>query len=54
MEVDEEPTKDVSNKTADELFEIYVQQTLNECDRIFTSEEGNGKYLDLTKHYASF
>lgn len=60
MEVDQEradPTHILNiqrYQTADDLFEVYIKSTMNECEKIFTSEEGNGKYLDLTQHYSSF
>ena len=44
----------MSDEEEDKVFEIYVQEVIKECQMIFTSEEGNGKYLDLNLHYAMF
>jgi hypothetical protein len=41
-------------KTADELFGLFVKEVMHECERIFSSEEGNGKYLDMTEHFIAF
>ena len=37
----------MSDEEEDKVFEIYVQEVIKECQMIFTSEESNGKYLDL-------
>jgi len=35
----------------DQLFSRFVHQTVSVCERLFNSEESNGKYLDLNKQY---
>lgn len=58
MEVDQLGPTHILNtskyQTADDLFEVYIKATMSECEKIFSSEEGNGKYLDLTSHFSSF
>ncbi len=38
-------------RNEDELFGGFVNDTIGECERLFSSEESFGKYLDLNEHY---
>lgn len=31
-----------------------MEEVIQDCDKLFTAEEGNGKYLDLHNHYMAF
>ena len=42
------------NLDAEALFNKVMEQVVNDCDRYFTAEEGNGKYLDLHFSYMKF
>lgn len=43
-----------SRDSQDKMFQKYVKQVLQECDRVFSSEESYGKYLDLNAAYQKF
>ena len=37
-----------------DIFSNFVTEVMHECENLFSSEEGCGKYLDLNKHYLNF
>ena len=49
---DESPNSNTSS--IDHLFQSLVEEVIKDCDKLFTSEESNGKYLDLNLHYKLF
>lgn len=36
------------------LFNKIMEEVIQDCDKLFTAEEGNGKYLDLHLLYMQF
>jgi splicing factor 3A subunit 3 len=36
------------------LFNKIMDEVIDYCDKKFTAEEGNGRYLDLHEHYTAF
>lgn len=44
----------VESLTPEALFAREMEKVLTESDRIFSGEEGHGKYFDLHKHYHTF
>jgi hypothetical protein len=39
---------------AEALFNKVMEEVVDECNRIFSAEEGNGKYVDLDAIYFQF
>ena len=39
---------------ADAMFNKIMDEVIEYCDKKFTAEEGNGRYLDLHEHYLAF
>ena len=39
------------NLDTEALFNKVMGETINECEKIFSAEEGNGKYMDLNVFY---
>jgi hypothetical protein len=39
---------------SDSLFSKIMDEVIDYCDKKFTAEEGNGRYLDLHEHYLAF
>ena len=35
----------------DKIFMRFVKDVIKESEKMFTSEESNGKYLDLNTHF---
>ena len=44
----------LENLESEVLFAQRMEQVLDQADKIFSGEEGHGKYLDLHKHYLTF
>lgn len=42
------------NLESEVLFAQRMEHVLDQADKIFSGEEGHGKYLDLHKHYFAF
>lgn len=42
------------NLDAESLFNKMMEEVINDCERMFTAEEGNGKYVDLHALYMQF
>ena len=42
------------SNSQESTFDLYVKQIIDECQKIFTSEESNGKYLDLNSSFLRF
>jgi hypothetical protein len=36
------------------MFNKIMDEVIEYCDRKFTAEEGNGRYLDLHRHFYEF
>ena len=36
------------------MFNKIMDEVIDYCEKKFTAEEGNGRYLDLHEHYLSF
>ena len=43
-----------STPDSDALFGKVMDDVIDYCDKKFTAEEGNGRYLDLHEHYLAF
>jgi hypothetical protein len=43
-----------SSIDADLMFNKIMDEVIDFCDKKFTAEEGNGRYLDLHEHYLAF
>lgn len=39
---------------AEQMFVKIMDEVIEYCDKKFTAEEGNGRYLDLHSHYLAF
>ena len=39
---------------AEGMFNKIMDEVIEFCDKKFTAEEGNGRYLDLHEHYLAF
>ena len=44
----------LENLESEVLFAHRMEHVLDQADKIFSGEEGHGKYLDLHKHYFAF
>ena len=42
------------NLDTEALFNKIMEEVIADCDKLFTAEEGNGKYLDLHNLYMQF
>ena len=42
------------NLDAETLFNKVMSEVIEDCEKMFTAEEGNGKYLDLGNLYMKF
>ena len=42
------------NFESEVLFAQRLEKVLDQADRIFSGEEGHGRFLDLHKHYLAF
>ena len=43
-----------SSDSQDKMFQTYVKQVLQECEKVFSSEESYGKYLDLNAAFQMY
>ncbi len=42
------------NPTVEAAFDEALTQITRDCDRLFTAEEGRGRYVDMTTLFAEF
>jgi len=49
--MEEQIVKPAQSDDAESIFRRFIDEVVKECETVFSSEESNGKYLDLNSHY---
>lgn len=52
--LNQETAVTVDNMPPEQQFATSMEDVLQEADRMFSGEEGHGRYLDLHQHYLNF
>lgn len=43
--------QDSQEREVEKMFIRFVKEVIKDSEKLFSSEESNGKYLDLNSHY---